>query len=94
MMRLFSELTKNISQKRREQIERRKTEIRQQFSSEAVHRFIDGKIYKLTRDGWTEGQPRVDLDRLDSCDNIGSITSPMPSSGTPDDAQTWGSLGG
>ena len=59
-MRFFSELTKNISQKRREQIERQKELIR--------HRFSDGKLYKLTCDGWVEVQPRVDLQRLDKPD--------------------------
>lgn len=88
MIRLFSELTKNISRKRREQIERRKAEIRRKFSSETVHRFADGKLYKLTRVGWVEVQPKVDLDRLDACTNIEAATPLMPSSGTPDDAQT------
>lgn len=66
ILRLFSDLTKNISQKRRGRIERRKAEIRQQFSSEAIHRLADGKLYKFTRDGWVEVQPRVDTERLDS----------------------------
>jgi hypothetical protein len=63
MIRFFSELTKNISQRRRERIERRKAEIRQQFSSMTVHRFADGKLYKLTCDGWIEVQPRLDTTR-------------------------------
>ena len=58
MTRFYSDLTKSISQQRREQIERRKEEIR--------HRFADGKLYKLTRDGWIEVKPRVDQERLDS----------------------------
>ena len=58
MIRFYSELTKNISQKRREQIERRKEQIR--------HRFYDGNLYKLTVDGWVEVQPRFDLDKLDA----------------------------
>lgn len=62
-MRFLSELTKNISQKRRERIERRKSEIRQRFS---IHRLTDGKLYKLNREGWDEVQPRVDLKRLDN----------------------------
>lgn len=55
MIRFFSELTKNISQKRREQIERQKELIR--------HRFSDGKLYKHTVDGWVEVQPRLDPTR-------------------------------
>ena len=63
MIRFFSDLTKSISQKRREQIERRKAEIRQRFSSETIHRLADNKLYKLTVDGWVEVQPRLDSDR-------------------------------
>ena len=63
MTRFFSDLTKSISQKRREQIERRKAEIRQRFSSETIHRLADNKLYKLTVDGWVEVQPRLDSDR-------------------------------
>ena len=59
----FSDLTKSISQKRREQIERRKAELRQRFSSETIHRLADEKLYKLTVDGWVEAQPRLDSDR-------------------------------
>ena len=63
MIRFFSDLTKSISQKRREQIERRKAEIRQRFSSETIHRLADNKLYKLTVDGWVEVQPKFDSDR-------------------------------
>ena len=63
MIRFFSELTKNISQKRREQIERRKAVLRQRFSSETIHRLANEKLYKLTVDGWVEVQPRLDSDR-------------------------------
>ena len=63
MVRLFSKLTKDLSAKCREQIERRKAEIRQRFSSETIHRLADGKLYKLTRDGWVEVQPRLDPDK-------------------------------
>lgn len=63
MVRPFSELTKYLSAKRREQIERREAEIRQRFSSETIHRLADGKLYKLTRDGWVEVQPRLDPDK-------------------------------
>jgi hypothetical protein len=63
MTRFYSDLTKDISQKRRERIERRKAEIRQQFSSMTVHRLADGKLYKLTCDGWVEVQPRLDVTR-------------------------------
>ena len=63
MTRFFSDLTKSISEKRREQIERRKAEIRQRFSSETIHRLADNKLYKLTVDGWVEVQPRLDSDR-------------------------------
>jgi hypothetical protein len=63
MVRLFSKLTKYLSAKRREQIERRKAEIRQRFSSKTIHRFADEKLYKLTADGWVEVQPRLDPDR-------------------------------
>jgi hypothetical protein len=62
MIRFFSDLTKSISQKRREQIERRKAEIRQRFSSETIHRLADGNSYKLTVDGWVEVQSRIDPD--------------------------------
>ena len=63
MTRFFSDLTKSISEKRREQIERRKAEIRQRFSSETIHRLADEKLYKLTVDGWVEVQFRLDSDR-------------------------------
>jgi len=63
MTRFFSDLTKSISEKRREQIERRKAEIRQRFSSETIHRLADGKLYKRTVDGWVEVQPRLDPDK-------------------------------
>jgi hypothetical protein len=63
MVRLFSKLTKYLSAKRREQIERRKAEIRQRFSSETIHRLADEKLYKLTVDGWVEVQPRLDPDK-------------------------------
>jgi hypothetical protein len=61
MIRFFSELTKNISQKRRELIEGRKEEIRQRFTT---HRLADGKLYKLVNGGWVEVQPRFDPDRV------------------------------
>jgi len=64
MTRCFSDLTKSISQKCREQIERRKDQIRQRFSSETIHRLADEKLYKLTIDGWVEVQPRFDSDRV------------------------------
>jgi hypothetical protein len=63
MVRPFSKLTKDLSAKRREQIERRKAEIRQRFSSETIHRLADNKLYKLTVDGWVEVQPRLDSGR-------------------------------
>ena len=63
MIRFFSDLTKSISEKRREQIERRKAELRQRFSSKTIHRLADEKLYKLTVDGWVEVQPRLDSDR-------------------------------
>ena len=63
MTRFFSDLTKNISQKRREQIERRKAEIRQRFSSETIHRLVNEKLYRRTVDGWVEVQPRLNSDR-------------------------------
>jgi hypothetical protein len=63
MIRFFSDLTKSISQKRREQIERRKAELRQRFSSKTIHRLVNEKLYKLTVDGWVEVQPRLDSDR-------------------------------
>jgi hypothetical protein len=62
MIRFFSDLIGGIGQKRRAQIERRKAETRQRFSSETIHRLADGKLYKLTRDGWVEVQPRLDPD--------------------------------
>ena len=57
MTPFFSDLTKSISEKRREQIERRKAEIRQRFSSKTIHRLADEKLYNLTVDGWFEVQP-------------------------------------
>ncbi len=58
MTHFYSELTQNISQQLREQIEQCKEEIR--------HRFVDGKLHKLTRDGWIEVRPRIDLQRFDN----------------------------
>jgi hypothetical protein len=62
MIRFFSDLIGSIDQKRRAQIERRKTEIRQRYSSETIHHLADGNFYKLTVDGWVEVQSRLGSD--------------------------------
>ena len=61
-MRFFSDLTRGISQKRREHIEQRKREIRRRFS---VFRLADGKLYKFDGNLWVETEPKIDLNRLD-----------------------------
>ncbi len=75
MIRFFSDLIGGISQKRRAQIERRKAEIRQRYSSETIHHLADGNSYKLTVDGWVDVQSRLDPDTTSPV--VNATTNPV-----------------